>query len=447
LAFAATASHGMTFLPRDLGRNAGDRIDRVVVIHDYATPEGGAGLLALTAAREYRDAGVPVTFFTGGTGEATPDELDGIAVVSLGRQGLLRSSAGTAMRQGLHNRAAREALGGWVARHDTPRTVYHLHNWSQILSPAIFAALRPVEPRTIVTCHDFFNACPNGGFVNFAKSEPCRLRPLSAACLTTQCDRRSATHKYWRAARHLHLNRMARFVSNRATFTFLHERMRDRFVEAGFTGADLRVVPNPVEPWSREGIEAEANARLLFVGRVGRDKGADIAVEAARAASMPITVVGSGELANDLPARFTGVKMSGWCDRPGIVAAAKQARALIAPSRVVEPFGLVILEAAMSGLPVLVSDRAYLSGDVERDGFGLAFDPADLAALAGDVARIAHDDALVKRMSLNGLTRAPAYTHSPTQWANALLRIFREKLAEVSDGSRRQPLVAAARAD
>jgi hypothetical protein len=63
------------------------------------------------------------------------------------------------------------------------------------------------------------------------------------------------------------------------------------------------------------------------------------------------------------------------------------------------------------------------------------------------VARIAHDDALVKRMSLNGLTRAPAYTHSPTQWANALLRIFREKLAEVSDASRRQPLVAAARAD
>jgi glycosyltransferase involved in cell wall biosynthesis len=139
--------------------------------------------------------------------------------------------------------------------------------------------------------------------------------------------------------------------------------------------------------------------------------------------------------------------MSGWCDRPGIVAAAKQARALIAPSRVVEPFGLVILEAAMSGLPVLVSDRAYLAEDVERDGFGLAFDPADLAALAGDVARIAHDDALVKRMSLNGLTRAFAYTHSPTEWANRFLRIFREKLAEVSDASRRQPLVAAARAD
>lgn len=436
----------MTFLPRHLGRDPCNRIDRVVVLHDYVTPEGGAGMLALTAAREYRDAGLPVTFFTGGAGDAAAGELDGIDIVSLGRQGLLRSSAGAAMRQGLHNRGARDALAGWIARHDTPATVYHLHNWSQILSPAIFEALRTVEPRTIVTCHDFFNACPNGGFVNFAKSEPCCLRPLSVACLTMQCDRRSALHKYWRTARHLHLNRTARFASSRATFTFLHERMRDRFVEAGFAGADLRVVPNPVEPWSRERIASEANSRLLFVGRVGRDKGADIAVEAARAVGMPITIVGSGELANDLPARFAGVEMSGWCDRPGIVAAARQARALIAPSRVVEPFGLVILEAAMSGLPVLISDRAYLAEDVERDRFGVAFDPADLAALAKDVARLAHDDALVRQMSINGLTRAPAYTHSPSEWMNAFLQIFREKLADVPDIGRRQPPIATASA-
>jgi glycosyltransferase involved in cell wall biosynthesis len=296
----------------------------------------------------------------------------------------------------------------------------------------VFEALRPVERRTIVTCHDFFNSCPNGGFVNFTRSEPCRLRPLSAACLASQCDRRSPMHKYWRTARHVHLGRLARFAGNRATFTFLHRRMRDRFVEAGFEAADLRVVPNPVEPWTRERVGAEANSRLLFVGRVGRDKGADIAAEAAHAANVPLTVVGTGELAEDLPVRFAGVEMAGWRDRAGIVAAARRARALVAPSRVVEPFGLAILEAAMSGLPVLVSDRAYLAQDAVRDEFGIAFNPSDLAGLAEIIARIGRDDELVRRMSCNGLSRAAAYTQSAAEWANAFLEIFREKLSTSS---------------
>ena len=407
-------------------------IDRVVVIHDYATPEGGAGMLALAAARAYRDEGLPVTLLAGGTGDAAPGDLDGIEVISLGAKGLLKTSAATAMLQGLHNRAARDALFAWIGRNDTARTVYHLHNWSQILSPAVFEALRPVERRTIVTCHDFFNSCPNGGFVNFTRSEPCRLRPLSAACLASQCDRRSPMHKYWRTARHVHLGRLARFAGNRATFTFLHRRMRDRFVEAGFEAADLRVVPNPVEPWTRERVGAEANSRLLFVGRVGRDKGADIAAEAAHAANVPLTVVGTGELAEDLPVRFAGVEMAGWRDRAGIVAAARRARALIAPSRVVEPFGLAILEAAMSGLPVLVSDRAYLAQDAVRDEFGIAFNPSDLAGLAEIIARIGRDDELVRRMSCNGLSRAAAYTQSAAEWAKAFLEIFREKLSTSS---------------
>jgi glycosyltransferase involved in cell wall biosynthesis len=192
------------------------------------------------------------------------------------------------------------------------------------------------------------------------------------------------------------------------------------------------VVPNPVEPWTRERVGAEANSRLLFVGRVGRDKGADIAAEAAHAANVPLTVVGTGELAEDLPVRFAGVEMAGWRDRAGIVAAARRARALVAPSRVVEPFGLAILEAAMSGLPVLVSDRAYLAQDAVRDEFGIAFNPSDLAGLAEIIARIGRDDELVRRMSCNGLSRAAAYTQSAAEWANAFLEIFREKLSTSS---------------
>ena len=414
--------------PQAFCETAFDRpIDRVVIIHDHATPVGGAGVLALMAAREYRKLGLPVTFFTGGSGNATGD-LEGIDLIALGTARLLDLPKWAAMRQGLYSKMVRNALAAWIVQNDTERTVYHLHNWSQTLSPAVFEALRPVEQRTIVTCHDFFNACPNGSFLDFQKSKLCVSRPLSPACLAKQCDRRGAAHKYWRVLRHLQLGRSAAFGDSRATFTFLHARMRDKFVEAGFAAQDLRINPNPAEAWSKQRIAAEENTRLLFVGRIGRDKGADIAVEAAHAAKMPITLVGSGELAEDLAARFPEVRLAGWCDRSGIAAAAKQARTLIVPSRVTEPFGLVILEAAMSGLPVLVSDRAYLSSDVERDDFGIAFDPDDPRRLVALLSRLMRDDDAVRRMSLNGVSRAAACTHSPESWAGSFVRIFCEKL-------------------
>lgn len=404
-------------------------IERVVVIHDFASPEGGAGVLAIQAAKEYRRRGIPVTYFAG-TIEGAGKERDGIDLVGLCAARLLDTSPGRAMMQGFHNRAAENFLRDWVTKNDTGRTVYHLHNWSQILSPAIFGALAGVEHRLVVTCHDFFNICPNGGLTDFPRSQPCELKPLSLRCLANQCDRRSSLHKYWRIARQVHLNRLARSTRSKATFTFLHDRMRAKFVDNGFSARRMVTIPNPVEPWSSTRIEAENNQEFLFVGRLGSDKGADLAVEACATAGVPLTLVGGGELEAGLRAAGGDVRFAGWCSRAEILDHARRARTLIVPSRVVEPFGLVIIEAAMSGLPVIVSDRAYLAGDCERLGFGLSFNPAKSRSLAGRVARIATDDAEVSRMSNNGIVQGGQLALSVPEWGERFVDLFRNAIAE-----------------
>jgi glycosyltransferase involved in cell wall biosynthesis len=411
-------------------------IGRVVVIHDFASPEGGAGVLAIQAAQEYRRRGIPVTYFAGaidGAGEG----LDGIDVVGLHAARLLETSPTLAVTQGFHNRAALNCLRDWIARNDTEQTVYHLHNWSQILSPAIFAALRGVEDRLVVTCHDFFNLCPNGGFTDFPRSQPCELKPLSLRCLASQCDRRSGLHKYWRVARQVHLNRLARPARSMATFTFLHDRMKAKFVDNGFTARRMVTIPNPVEPWSRERIAAENNREFLFVGRLGSDKGADLAAAACVQAEVPLTLVGGGELEGRLRAAGGEQRFAGWCNRAEILGHASRARALIVPSRVVEPFGLVIVEAAMSGLPVITSERAYLAGDCERLGFGQSFDPAEPCSLTQLVAKTAADDAMVAQMSGNGFVRACELALSVPAWSERFIELFRDALVERQTTCRR----------
>ena len=418
-----------------LGRGAASHtIDRVVVIHDYPQAEGGAGTLALLAAREFAARGVPVTFFSGAS-DLAPSRTKGVEYAGVAGRPLLALPPRAAALQGFHNREACESLAAWIAANDTPRTVYHLHNWSQILSPAIFVALRPVESRLVVTCHDFFNLCPNGGVTDFRRARPCELKPMGARCIATDCDRRSRLHKLWRTARHANLTRLAKFATSQATFTFIHQAMRDRFVEGGFAARDLAVVPNPVEPWTRQRVRAEDNAGFLYVGRLSRDKGADLAVEAAVRSSMPLTLAGTGELADELRRRGRGIRLAGWCDRAGLRALACNARALVVPSRVTEPFGLVIVEAAASGVPVIVSDRAYFAADAERMGFGLAFDPARPDELARLLDRVSRDRVLTERMSRAGHALAGRLALGPAEWAERLLSLFGRKLGLIVEGS------------
>lgn len=405
-----------------------DNIDRIVVIHDYSVAEGGAGILALKAVEQYRARGYPVTLITG---QASTDHLEdlGVAVCGLNSIGLLERSALGAMRDGIHNKDTVAMISRWIAEHDTPGTVYHLNNWAQILSPTIYKALRPVAHRTLVTCHDFFNVCPNGSFLNFGTSEPCEARPLSSECFFKQCDRRNAIHKYWRFARHLHLNQVAKFDHNPATFSFIHQEMREKFRRAGFSAPDTVVIPNPVDAWTNARIRAEKNTGFLFVGRLGRDKGADIAMKATADAGSTITMIGSGELEASAPRLFPHARLTGWL-KPGEIAAyARHARALIVPSRVTEPFGLVILEAAMSGLPVIVSNSAYLAHDVEQMGFGRRFSVNDPRRLVDLIEMFAHDDGIVEEMSRRAFETASSLCHTTASWTDAHLDVFRQKLA------------------
>src|SRR5208283_2222892 len=98
---------------------------------------------------------------TGDSGENARLSQVGATMVALGEQRLMDAGFRTVWLRGLYNRKASTALSHWIARNDDPDTVYHVHGWSQILSPSIFAGLSPVISRTIVTAHDFFLACPN----------------------------------------------------------------------------------------------------------------------------------------------------------------------------------------------------------------------------------------------------------------------------------------------
>lgn len=398
-------------------------IDHIVIVHDSVEARGGATGLARLSALEYRKRGHRVSYLTGETGD---EELvaAGIEVLGLGQAKLKAAGALTALRKGFHNGDAQCLVSEWIAANDTPQTVYHLHNWSQILSPSVFTALKPVEARTIVSCHDFFNVCPNGGLLNFQSGKACNLKPMSAACWSSQCDRRSPLHKYWRMARHVRLNGLADFAHSDMTFVCLNSGMEQVMRDVGFAAPKLTNIPNPATRYTEARIEAEKNRPFLYVGRINKEKGADLAAQAANQAGVPLIMVGEGDLAAPLKASYPDIEFPGFCTRQQIVDFARQSRALLVPGRWREPFGLVIAEAAASGLPVLLSEPSTLAADIARLDMGRVFDPNAPEVLTAILTELATDDAQIERLSRNAFAHASEICSTTDEWIDGFLEIF-----------------------
>lgn len=406
-----------------------DSPSRIVIVNDASRARGGATGLALASARLMRGAGHAVTLICGDAGDNPDLRAIGVEVVALGSAGLMARGRGDALIRGIHNRAARAMVAEFIRRHDDPRTVYHLHGWAQILSPAVLEALAPVAARTVIHAHDMFLACPNGVYMNYRSNRVCELKPLGPACLATNCDKRAYAHKLWRVMRQRALRRALMPAERWAAILPIHPAMVPRLARAGLPEALFQVVRNPARPFSETRIAAERNRGLVYVGRLERDKGAlDLARAAART-GMALTLIGEGSLRPQLAAEFPQFPVTGWVPRDEIGRLAAGARALVMPSHHPEPFALVIPEASQSGLPVLVAKTALMAGEVDAGGLGFVFDVFDPASLDAALVRIRDlDDAALRAMSLRGHAREVPLALTEAAWLGELQAVYRAAL-------------------
>lgn len=407
--------------------------DRVVVINDVADVKGGATRIAIESANALRARGVAVTYITGDDAEFAEFGEEGIEVERIGSSHILNGSRLAGGLRGLYNEKSQCFLAEWISRFDTPRTIYHLHGWSKVLSPSVFHALKPVSSRLVVHAHDFFLVCPNGGYFDFKRGHTCELVPLSFSCMACNCDQRKYSHKVWRAARQVVRRTFFFGPDSCAKVLAVHDTMIPLLEYGGLNKERLGVLRNPVTPWRTERVTAERNHTFLFVGQVTENKGVDVLARAARQVGVRLRVIGSGPYAATLAQQFPEVELIGWKDAEEISVLCGDVRTLVMPTRNREPFGLVALEAMTSGLPVIVSANAMLADEIVTRGFGLSCAPSDATDLAKMIRRVAHNDKLVATMSRKAHAEARQLALTASEWVEALLSCYRNILQAAAD--------------
>jgi len=209
------------------------------------------------------------------------------------------------------------------------------------------------------------------------------------------------------------------------------------------------VIPNGVETSRWQSSDAAVRAArsrwggdgplLLFSGRLEYEKGVHTILDAMRALrrrhpGLRLVVAGRGSQEDALRARARRLRLGrsvcfvGWLGDEDLSAMAAAADLALVPS-LYEPFGLVALEAAAAGTPVVAADRGGLGEVVRGSRLGLTVPSQDPVALADAVTSLLDDQVLARRIGRS----ARAAVESAYAWpvvASATVRVYEQAIRD-----------------
>jgi glycosyltransferase involved in cell wall biosynthesis len=161
----------------------------------------------------------------------------------------------------------------------------------------------------------------------------------------------------------------------------------------------------------------QGTGNICFVGHIAENKGADLLPDIflkvlAGYRDARLTIVGDGPLERDLKERFGENGTLGKCiftgsvSRKEVAAVLKKCSILLLPTRI-EGFGLILVEAMMSGVVPVVARLKGVTDEIVDDGTtGMLVQHDDTTAFAAAIVELLKNPAKLRAMSASGRATA-----------------------------------------
>lgn len=192
-----------------------------------------------------------------------------------------------------------------------------------------------------------------------------------------------------------------------------------------------------LEPFLRLNPDRRRGSRqsVLAVGRLSYYKGFQFLIESMQWWDGELTLVGEGEMRDELTALIEHlglarrVQLKGQVDRAELLRCYREADVFCLPScERSEAFGMVMVEAMGAALPVVSTDLPTGVRAVNRHGeTGLVVQPRDARQLAGAIASLLSDGAARHSMGKAGRERARRL-FSREAMADSILKLYQSVL-------------------
>lgn len=409
-------------------------LQNVVIITNQASTMGGAEKVACRCAILMAERGFN-TYLFAGTGPVSPELVQsGVHVTCL--DGEYTAAAGrnkiVAAAQGFWNAKAGRVLSRLLAGLDPASTVVNLHSWTHTMSSSILESVRRAGFPLLITAHDYFLACPNGGFYNYVDWKPCELRECGRECRRTNCDKRSFAQKKYRVARFDVQTRILRKMKPKPGVIFLSDFSEGVLRESVPFECDSYRIDNPIDSGNAARVDspsfADRSIDCLFVGRVEPEKDCALFCRVATKVGCRAVVVGDGAQRPELERDFPEVEFVGKRFPREVAEYYRNSRVFVFSSSYYEVAPLTIREAQLAGaLPVAL--RGGTAGtDYVRDGVDGIVAPYDDEDALVSAVRGLLDEGTNDRMR-RAVLDADFSVHNGSVFADRMNKIYESFLS------------------
>lgn len=373
---------------------------RILLVNKFWKPVGGVEQHCQSLIELLTGEGHEVVRFGMEDSENEPPLAAGHSVSPVSfHDGGIRERARAASRACL-GIETRRTIGDLLAREDFD-VVHVVHAYHQ-LGMTFLPLLRRRGIPAILDLHDYKVGCPRYLLFDDRADRTCtvcidRRGAWAWAPVARRCWNGSRASGAVLAAEALS-SRLARAYTSADSVLVRNELQRSAAIHAGVPPERIRVIPNWVE--DREVDRGTVGEHMLFVGRLTREKGVHLLVEASARAGVPVRVAGDGPMRDELESLSTGigadVTFLGWQSRDELFEELQKARALVVPSIWPEVFPLVVCEAFAAGVPVIGSDTGGHTGLLAEER-GFLFPVDDRERLEQALRQVVDDPAAAEK--------------------------------------------------
>jgi len=236
----------------------------------------------------------------------------------------------------------------------------HVHNFTKHLSPAILLGLRERGVPIVATIHDHWPVCPAyvllHGDGTRCENECVRQGPWR--CVQHRCIGGSRLASVVGAAEfavHRHLQWQLGLID----VVICPSRYLANVLSAVSDAKRIRLIPHPRPRYSWTPILVTSRPRVLFAGRLGREKGVEHLIAASAGAGWDLDIAGDGPYGETLHLLADGlhnVRFLGRLAPEDLLAAMRRVHIVAIPSVCYENAPLTLLEAMAAGRPVIATN-------------------------------------------------------------------------------------------
>lgn len=264
---------------------------------------------------------------------------------------------------------------------------------------------------TIRTMHGHQGGCPSGSRYLARQGQPCDRAYSLTGCLWGHVvDRCGSVRPHRLASNFARIHQEIELASTIPTLTVSHF-LREQMLRAGCPSDHLYTIPSPAPEvdHSFTPVPRDTPSRFVYLGRLVPQKGLAWLLRALAEVDTPVhlDVAGEGPQEDDMKTLTNELNIGdrvtfhGWVGTETVASLILEARSVVFPSVWHEPAGLVSLEAAAYGRPLIASKVGGIP-EYALEEYATLVAPRDVEALTDAIGRQARNADRADQMGQQG---------------------------------------------